>query len=703
MGSTVTDRIAGVSTSVAIKAPVKAITQGNITLSGLGVQGGGSWTESLTAGDRVLVKDQTDATENGVYTAFTSEWRRATDFNGYRDVVKGTSVPIESTGDRYRVITENPILLGTSEINFQLHPQDARVIPVSSRTAMKAYNVPPGTQFSLEEGGRSGKFVFRSGDQSVNVSADSQEGIWVAPDSDATGSSGAFMRLYDGITSDGGLRGEWFGAAGSGNVDDAGAIQAAMDYAGSSTSLYESGGCVYLGKGMFRLDSGLIFKSSWVSLRGAGEAVTVLNFTGNGDAIGCGPDNVYSYNNISDIAIRLTQAGTLGNENAAIRIDKMQAAKIERFLLVLEESHQIGILGVGNGAGSAPYYNHIDSFFISGKNQKDTALNQRAFVFKGGPLAETTQDSPNANIITNCKRISGLHVAFDVEEGNANMWSNINMEAVFDYGFRWNYRTPDASGTATSGSATGITDTGAAFPGGLGNGTLKITAGTGAGYAGQIKSATSTSITLEQPAPFVFDATSEYEIYRPKANNNKVENVRHEGTSTAAFFQNYYGGFNNTLTGLFTTGTVEPWQNLARCSDSFCAVNRGQLIPLQFHVENLAADSSVSAFPAFSSFTGGSRIPRSAHIIAVSAACKEISGSEPGTATIKIYRAGSYRSVYDTVITGANNNGFSNYIAQTDSAASRNMRNANLGVQVETSADWGSANGDIYITVWLIA
>lgn len=213
MGSTVTDRIAGVSTSVAIKAPVKAITQSNISLSGLGVQAGGSWTEALTAGDRVLVKDQTDAKENGVYTAFTSEWRRASDFNGYRDVVKGTSVPLESTGDRYRVITDNPIIIGSTEINFQLHPQDARVIPVTSRTAMKAYDVPPGTQFSLEEGGRSGTFVVKSG----TPPSDPQEGIYVV-----LGNGNYAERITEGVAFVG-----WWGAAGDGVTDDYEPLKAA--------------------------------------------------------------------------------------------------------------------------------------------------------------------------------------------------------------------------------------------------------------------------------------------------------------------------------------------------------------------------------------------------------------------------------------------------------------------------------------------
>ena len=235
MGSTVTDRIAGVSTSVAIKAPVKAITQSNISLSGLGVQAGGSWTETLTAGDRVLVKDQTDAKENGVYTAFASGWRRASDFNGYRDMVKGTSVPLESTGDRYRVISDNPIIIGSTEINFQLHPQDARVIPVASRAAMKAYDVPPGTQISLEEGGRSGSGVIKSG----TPPSDPQEGIYVVLN------NGNYWERSDKSV----LTPEMFGAKGDNTQNDWPMALAAFGFAktGGKRLVFDGSKTYYLG------------------------------------------------------------------------------------------------------------------------------------------------------------------------------------------------------------------------------------------------------------------------------------------------------------------------------------------------------------------------------------------------------------------------------------------------------------------------
>jgi hypothetical protein len=61
-------------------------TTGNITLSGLGTQGNGDWTSSLTAGDRILVKSQTSSQFNGIYVASSSTWARALDMDTWAEV-----------------------------------------------------------------------------------------------------------------------------------------------------------------------------------------------------------------------------------------------------------------------------------------------------------------------------------------------------------------------------------------------------------------------------------------------------------------------------------------------------------------------------------------------------------------------------------------------------------------------------------------
>jgi hypothetical protein len=122
MPSTSTDRINGLTTSVAIKPPCKVATTANITLSGEQTIDG----VSVVSGDRVLVKDQTDATENGIYVVDTTAWDRAKDFDGNRDVVTGTMVlvrPASSNTLFWECTTANPIIIGTSEITFEAAPQ----------------------------------------------------------------------------------------------------------------------------------------------------------------------------------------------------------------------------------------------------------------------------------------------------------------------------------------------------------------------------------------------------------------------------------------------------------------------------------------------------------------------------------------------------------------------------------------------------
>lgn len=70
-----------------IKASVVAGTTGNITLSGLGTQGGGDWASSLTGGNRVVVKNQTNEANNGLYSAASGGWARTPDADTFDKLV----------------------------------------------------------------------------------------------------------------------------------------------------------------------------------------------------------------------------------------------------------------------------------------------------------------------------------------------------------------------------------------------------------------------------------------------------------------------------------------------------------------------------------------------------------------------------------------------------------------------------------------
>lgn len=118
MTSVLIDRLDGLSSAAAVKGPVRAATTANITLSGEQTIDG----VAIVTGDRVLVKNQTAAYDNGIYVADTGTWRRSRDFSRTNDVVEGTQVLVTDgatyTTSLWCVTTANPISVGTTNITF---------------------------------------------------------------------------------------------------------------------------------------------------------------------------------------------------------------------------------------------------------------------------------------------------------------------------------------------------------------------------------------------------------------------------------------------------------------------------------------------------------------------------------------------------------------------------------------------------------
>lgn len=101
-----------------IKDSVHVATTGNITLSGTQTIDG----TAVEAGDRVLVKNQTDGEDNGIYVAAAGAWSRATDANITAEVTPGMFVFVEegtTNGDNGFVLTTDaPITLDTTSLTF---------------------------------------------------------------------------------------------------------------------------------------------------------------------------------------------------------------------------------------------------------------------------------------------------------------------------------------------------------------------------------------------------------------------------------------------------------------------------------------------------------------------------------------------------------------------------------------------------------
>jgi phage-related tail fiber protein len=101
-----------------IKDSVRAATVSNITLSGVQTIDG----VVLNIGDRVLVKEQSSAGQNGIYIVSDGSWTRSSDANTNPKVSAGLFVFVEEGGNNgdcgFVLITNNPITLGTTSLSF---------------------------------------------------------------------------------------------------------------------------------------------------------------------------------------------------------------------------------------------------------------------------------------------------------------------------------------------------------------------------------------------------------------------------------------------------------------------------------------------------------------------------------------------------------------------------------------------------------
>lgn len=131
-----------IAAGLIVKAPARGATTGsNITLSG----GAPTTLDGLTlvANDRILVKDQTTTTENGIYFVQTlgsganGTWARTTDADTGAKLAHGSYIFIQAGttngGSSWVMTSADPITIGTSAIIWLLYNQITNV-PASAIT-----------------------------------------------------------------------------------------------------------------------------------------------------------------------------------------------------------------------------------------------------------------------------------------------------------------------------------------------------------------------------------------------------------------------------------------------------------------------------------------------------------------------------------------------------------------------------------------
>lgn len=143
-----------VAQGLSFKQPANYTTTANITLSGLAVQAGGDWPATLTAGDRILVQNQSTAANNGIYVAAAGAWARASDANTYAEYLGAYLFVLSGTlyGGSAWVCTNQPGgTLGVTPITFTQFSNNALYTAGTGLTLT-------GYQFSITNVGTAGTY-----------------------------------------------------------------------------------------------------------------------------------------------------------------------------------------------------------------------------------------------------------------------------------------------------------------------------------------------------------------------------------------------------------------------------------------------------------------------------------------------------------------------------------------------------------------
>ena len=133
------------------------------------------------------------------------------------------------------------------------------VLRAESISEIQASSASVGNVFSLNAGGRSGIFDVVSGNFSSELSADTQNGLYIALADDPSATSKVARRRYSGPVNI-----EWFGAVGDNSTNNTTAIQAALDNASF----------IFVPEGKFKYFSSVTKTGGSLTLVGAGQEMS---------------------------------------------------------------------------------------------------------------------------------------------------------------------------------------------------------------------------------------------------------------------------------------------------------------------------------------------------------------------------------------------------------------------------------------------
>ena len=174
-----------------VKESVKAATTGNITLSGTQTVDG----VALSVGDRVLVKDQSTGSENGIYVVASGSWSRAADADADSEVTAGLFTFVEEGSTNadagFSLTTNGAITVGTTALTFT---QFSGAGSVSAGDGLSK----SGNTLSADLKSNGG-VVIESGELAVDLGASSITGTLAITDGGTGGTSASAARTNLGV------------------------------------------------------------------------------------------------------------------------------------------------------------------------------------------------------------------------------------------------------------------------------------------------------------------------------------------------------------------------------------------------------------------------------------------------------------------------------------------------------------------------
>ena len=146
----VTAAVDAARTGLDVKASVRAATTANITLSNTQTVDG----VALSVGDRVLVKDQSTASQNGIYVVSATAWTRSTDADTDAEVTSGMFTFVEqgtvNADSGWVLSTDGAIVVGTTALTFAQFSGAGQIVAGAGLTKTgNTLNVGAGTGITV--------------------------------------------------------------------------------------------------------------------------------------------------------------------------------------------------------------------------------------------------------------------------------------------------------------------------------------------------------------------------------------------------------------------------------------------------------------------------------------------------------------------------------------------------------------------------